>query len=69
MVVTKPWMYKGNETMKKYSKLIGAVIGIIISFAGVYGLNFEFLADPIVQQAVVGLGSLIGLWAAPANEV
>ena len=55
--------------MKKYSKLIGAVIGIIISFAGVYGLNFEFLADPVVQQAVVGLGSLIGLWAAPANAV
>ena len=55
--------------MKKYSKLIGAVIGIIISVAGVYGLNFEFLADPLVQQAIVGLGSLLGLWVAPANTV
>ncbi|MEO2141674.1 MAG: hypothetical protein ABGX63_05775 [bacterium] len=53
--------------MKKYSKLIGLVIGLIISVGGIYGVNLEFLNAPGVQAAILTIVPMFTTWVAPAN--
>ena len=53
--------------MGKYSKVIGAVVGLIVSFGAIHGFNLEFLQDPAVQGAVVTIVTMITSFVAPAN--
>jgi len=53
--------------MKKYSKIIGMVVGLAIGAAVNFGLLPDSMNGPEIQTAVLGLLSAIGVYAAPAN--
>lgn len=55
--------------MKKYSKLIGTIVGAIISVGVSVGLlPAELLASsPEIIAALVTLGSAVGVFLAPKN--
>jgi len=54
--------------MKKYSKIIGMVVGLIVAAIINFGVLPEGMDGPEIQTAVLGLLSAIGVYAAPAND-
>lgn len=54
--------------MAKYSKLIGALVGVAVSFGAIYGFDLAFLQDPAVMGAVTTVVTMIATFVAPAND-
>ena len=52
--------------MKKYSKLIGSVIGALLGIAAAFGLEVEAFT-PEVQASLIVVMTAIATFIAPAN--
>jgi hypothetical protein len=55
-----------TRQMKKYSKLVGSVVGALVGIAAAFGLNVEAFT-PEVQASLIVVLTAIGTFMAPAN--
>ena len=56
-----------RNIMTNYSKLIGSIIGALVPFGAIFGLDLSWTQDPQVQAVLVAFGSWLGTYFAPAN--
>ena len=54
--------------MKRYSKLIGSIVGVAAGALVSFGLLPEQLATPEIQTSVVGVLTAVAVYFFPANE-
>jgi hypothetical protein len=52
--------------MKKYSKLIGSVIGALLGIGAAFGINIEAFT-PEFQASLIVVLTAIGTYISPAN--
>ena len=52
--------------MKKYSKLIGSVIGALLGIGAAFGINVEAFT-PEFQESLIVVLTAIGTYISPAN--
>jgi len=53
--------------MKKYSKLIGTAVGLVLGALVSFGLLPENMATAELQGAILAILAAVGVYAAPAN--
>ena len=53
--------------MSNYSKLFGSLIGSALGLGAAFGVDMDWMT-PQVQGGLIGVMSLIGTFAAPANK-
>jgi len=53
--------------MKKYSKLIGMAVGLLIGAAVSFGLLPEDMATAELQASILSILAAVGVYASPSN--